>query len=115
MVDTLLDYRAVGPPRGGAADVLGFVARSGRSVVSLDVPTGLDPDTGDASTEVIHARATLTLALPKPGLLHGHGARLAGRLYLADIGLPAALCASMGIDVGPVFAPGRILHLIGEP
>jgi len=115
VVDTLLDYRAVGPPRGGAADVLGFVARSGRSVVSLDVPTGLDPDTGDASTEVIHARATLTLALPKPGLLHGHGARLAGRLYLADIGLPAALCASMGIDVGPVFAPGRILHLIGEP
>ena len=57
------------------------------------------------------ATATLTLALPKPALLRGPGATRSGRLYLADLGLPASLYAGMGIDVGALFATGRIVGL----
>jgi NAD(P)H-hydrate epimerase len=50
----------------------------------------------------------MTLALPKPGLLAAAGTGRTGRLYVADIGLPAALYAQLGIDVGSLFAAGRI-------
>jgi len=111
VVDAILGYNIKGAPRGEVERLVGFIVRSGRPVVSLDVPTGVDPDTGEAPGMAITATATLTLALPKPGLLTPTGAGRAGRLFLADIGLPAALYAQLGIDVGPLFAAGRILTL----
>lgn len=111
VVDAILGYNVHGAPRGEVERLMGFIVRSQRPVVSLDVPTGLDPDTGEASGVAIRAGATLTLALPQPGLLTAVGAGRAGRLYLADIGLPAALYAQLGIDVGSLFAAGRILTL----
>jgi len=111
VVDAILGYNSHGAPRGEVERLVGFIVRSQRPVVSLDVPTGADADSGGVSGVAIAARATLTLALPKAGLLTSAGAGRAGRLYLADIGLPAALYAQLGIDVGPVFATGRIVAL----
>jgi len=111
VVDAILGYNIHGAPRGEVERLVGFIVRSHRPVVSLDVPTGIDPDTGEASAMAITARATLTLALPKVGLLTPASAGRAGRLYLADIGLPAALYAQLGMDVGPLFAAGRIITL----
>ena len=71
----------------------------------------MDPDSGDAPGLTIRAQAILTLALPKAGLLTKRGALLAGRLYLGDLGLPAALYADLGIAPGPLFAAGRLLRL----
>lgn len=90
---------------------IGFVDRAGRPVISLDLPSGVHPDTGQTPGHAVTAAATLTLALPKPALLDGPGAARAGRVYLADIGLPAALYAGMGIKVGAVFSAGRIIEL----
>jgi NAD(P)H-hydrate epimerase len=111
VVDAILGYNIHGAPRGEIERLVGFIVRSKRPVLSLDVPTGLDPDTGSASGIAIRARATVTLALPKRGLLEPAGAGPTGRLYLADIGLPAALYAQLGIDVGPLFAAGSIIAL----
>ncbi len=111
VVDAILGYKIHGAPRGEVERLIGFVIRSGRPVVSLDLPSGIDPDTGDASGIAISGAATLTLALPKPGLIRGVGATRSGRLYLGDLGLPAALYAGLHIDVGPLFAAGRIVHL----
>jgi NAD(P)H-hydrate epimerase len=68
-------------------------------VVSLDFPSGYDQRGG------VDPNATLTLALPKEGL------RPVRPLYLADLGLPAALWRRMDLDVGPVFASGGIVAL----
>ena len=111
VVDAILGYNLRGTPRGEVERLIGFVVRSGRPVVSLDVPSGMDPDTGDAPGIAVTAAATLTLALPKPGLVDGPGATRSGRLYLGDLGLPAALYAELGMDIGPLFATDRILML----
>lgn len=110
VVDALLGYNIYGAPHGEVERLAGFILRSGRPVISLDVPTGLDPDTGEASGMAIRADATVTLALPKRGLLSA-GTDRTGRLYLADIGLPTALYAQLGFDVGTPFAAGRIVRL----
>lgn len=111
IVDAILGYNVHGAPRDEVERLAGFVIRAGRPVVSLDLPTGIDPDTGEAAGLAITATATLTLALPKRGLLAAAAAGRTGRVYLADIGLPAALYARLGLDVGPIFAPGRIVVL----
>jgi NAD(P)H-hydrate epimerase len=111
VVDAILGYNLHGAPRGDDERLAGFVVRADRPVVSLDLPTGIDPDTGAADGLAVTASATVTLALPKPGLLAAAAAGRTGRLYLADIGLPAALYARVGLDVGPIFAGGRIVVL----
>jgi len=111
VVDAILGYHGHGAPRGEIGRLVGFILRAGQPVLSLDLPTGIDPDTGDAPGPAIRADATLALALPKAGLLTPSGASRAGRLYLADLGLPGALYARIGVDPGPLFAAGRILPL----
>jgi NAD(P)H-hydrate epimerase len=111
VVDAILGYRITDAPRGEAERLIGFLIRAARPIVSLDLPSGLDPDTGAVSRIAITAQATLTLALPKPGLLTPTGAAHGGRLYLGDLGLPSALYTSLGFDVGKPFSAGRIVLL----
>ena len=111
VVDALLGYNIAGPPRGDVAALLERVSSAGRPILSLDLPSGLDPDTGEAPGIAINATATLTLALPKRGLLTPTGRSHAGRLYLADLGLPAALYARLGLAVDAPFVTGRIVEL----
>jgi NAD(P)H-hydrate epimerase len=111
VVDAILGYSVEGVPHGEVDRLIGFVVRSGRPIVSLDLPSGMDPDTGATPGQAVTATATLALALPKPALLVGPSAEQSGRLYLADIGIQATLYASMEIEVGPIFALGRIMQL----
>ncbi len=111
VVDALLGYRAHGPPHGEIERLVGCIDRSRRPVVSLDIPTGVHPDSGETAGMAITANATMAVALPKAGLVFGDGAARTGRLYVADIGLPSALYARLGIEVGALFAAGRIVIL----
>jgi NAD(P)H-hydrate epimerase len=110
-IDAILGYRAAGEPHGEAGLLVGRLAAAKAPVISLDLPSGSDPDSGEASGIAVHASATLTLALPKRGLLGVPGREHAGRTYLADIGLPAALYGRLGIHPGIPFAKGRIVRL----
>jgi len=78
----------------------------GPSILSLDVPSGLDATTGQAPGASIRADVTLTLALPKIGLTGVSGREYVGELYVGDIGVPPELYAGRGLgyDVGPLFA-----------
>lgn len=111
VVDAILGYNAAGSPRGEVEMLIGQVADSGRPIVSLDIPSGLDPDSGLAPGRAVTAQATMTLALPKVGLLTPSGREHSGRLYLADLGLPAALYRRLGINVDAPFGAGRILRV----
>ncbi len=111
IVDAILGYNGRGALHSGVERLVGPIVRSRRPVVSLDMPTGVDPDTGCAFGIAVSASATLTLALPKPGLMTVEGRERTGRLYLADIGLPTALYARLGIAVGPLFSAGRIIAM----
>jgi hypothetical protein len=74
-------------------------------------PSGLDLTTGAAGTPAIRATATLTLALPKVGLLDAPDV---GELYLADISVPPLVYQRMGIAVPELFRQSSLLR-IGPP
>ena len=61
---------------------------AGTPVLAVDIPSGVKGDTGEASGSPGPATRTVTFVALKPGLLQGDGARLAGRVSVADIGLP---------------------------
>ena len=68
-------------------------------MVAVDVPSGLDGDTGVAYSPCVRADLTVTLGLPKQGLLLADGPRLAGEIWVADIGVPQAAYELIGIEV----------------
>ena len=61
---------------------------AGTPVLAVDIPSGVRGDTGEASGAPAAAHRTVTFVALKPGLLQGEGARLAGAVTVADIGLP---------------------------
>jgi NAD(P)H-hydrate epimerase len=64
------------------------VVPAGTPVLAVDVPSGVLGDSGEASGTPLRADRTVTFAALKPGLLQGDGVELAGRVTVADIGLP---------------------------
>ena len=111
ILDGLIGYSLSGDPRGAAADLIARANERPEPVLSLDVPSGLDATSGHVHTPAIRAAATLTLALPKRGLNAPGAEAHVGELYLADISVPPALYASLGLDVPPVFAERDIVRL----
>ncbi|MBS1955478.1 MAG: NAD(P)H-hydrate dehydratase [Cyanobacteria bacterium SZAS-4] len=66
------------------------INRSGKSVISVDMPSGVNSDTGKVMASAVRADHTVTFGYLKPGLLCHPGASLAGDLSVIDIGLPDA-------------------------
>ncbi len=113
VIDAMIGYGLTGDPRGTIAGWISHVNDAARPVLALDTPSGLNTTTGIPGTPCIRATATMTLALPKIGLMAPQALFFVGDLYLADIGVPPELYAtpSLGVDVGPLFAYDTILHV----
>jgi NAD(P)H-hydrate epimerase len=101
VLDALLGTGLSRPPEGAVADWIQAVNGSGMRVVSVDVPSGLDADSGRAEGACVNAALTVTLGLPKAGLLTGDGPARAGEVWVADIGVPFEAYAELGIRVPP--------------
>jgi NAD(P)H-hydrate epimerase len=109
IIDALIGYSLHGAPQGRAAELIRWANASDDPVLSLDLPSGLDATTGEACEPCVTATATMTLALPKTGLRSAPDR--VGRLYLADISVPALVYARIGITVPPVFAQSTIVEV----
>lgn len=72
-------------PVGRMADWIAHINNHGAPVLAVDVPTGLQADTGLASATRVKASHTLSLLTLKPGLFTGHGRDLAGCAWLDDL------------------------------
>lgn len=98
-VDGLLGIGARGMPRAPLSEVVALlnatrVARRGAlQVLAVDVPSGVDADSGAAAGEGVQADATVVLGALKQGLLRFPAAALAGALLDGDIGLPVGALA----------------------
>lgn len=68
-------------------------------VLALDVPSGLDADTGACDTATSYADMTVTLGYPKVGLFLFPGAGHVGRLAIEDIGMPEQLATEVGLEL----------------
>ncbi|HEX9840676.1 MAG TPA: NAD(P)H-hydrate epimerase [Anaerolineales bacterium] len=114
ILDALLGYGAQGDPRPPVSDWIERANASGVPILSLDSPSGLDTTTGEPGKPCVRAEATMTLALPKTGLLTSQARPFVGKLYLTDIGVPPELYAapSLGFEVNTLFAEGAILQVV---
>ena len=88
LIDGLIGYGLEGNPRDRIATIIKDANASGRPILALDVPSGMNATTGKAYDPCIKATATLTLALPKTGFLAPGASLYVGDLYLADISIP---------------------------
>lgn len=92
LVDALLGTGSEGPVRGAVADVLAACATATpRLRIALDLPSGLDADSGRAQELCFRADLTLSFAARKPGLSAAH----CGRVEVIDIGAPRELLARL--------------------
>jgi hydroxyethylthiazole kinase-like uncharacterized protein yjeF len=91
IIDALLGTGFTGELRGTVRDFCQLVNLAARPVLAVDIPTGVNADDGSAGTDAIRAQATVTMALPKPGLYLYPGKRYVGQLTVADIGMPVAM------------------------
>jgi NAD(P)H-hydrate epimerase len=114
IADCLIGYGLRGPPRGWTSVLINAMNKNKANVLSLDVPSGLNSTTGEVHTPCVEAAATLTLALPKNGLLKAEAKKVVGSLYLADIGVPDTLYREMGIEVPQIFNNHEIISLDAE-
>lgn len=91
VLDALLGTGSAGKPAGAIHHMIQEITRSKKPVLALDVPSGIHPDTGHHSGVFVSATETLTLGLPKRGLVAPHAQRNVGKLKVLDIGYPPGL------------------------
>jgi NAD(P)H-hydrate epimerase len=112
VVDAIFGTGLSRRPEGAFATWIESINSSGLPVIAIDVPSGLDADTGFAYAPTVQAKSTVTLGLPKPGLLAGDGPRLAGEVWVVDIGVPIEAYAAIGLHVPQdLFAHGDQVRL----
>ncbi len=93
IVDALLGTGLTRAAEGRYVDGIAAIHQgrhAGACVIAVDVPSGLDADTGQPLGPAVAAQLTVTMGAAKPGLCLEPGASLAGELHVADIGFPAA-------------------------
>jgi NAD(P)H-hydrate epimerase len=94
IVDALLGTGASGPPRGAIATAIEAVNAAGRrgtKVLAVDLPSGLDCDTGTAAGGCVRADVTATFVARKVGFDVPDAAPLLGAVHVVGIGAPRAL------------------------
>ncbi|MGQ0550173.1 MAG: NAD(P)H-hydrate dehydratase [Armatimonadota bacterium] len=97
IVDGLFGTGFHGQVVGLAARTIEAINGSGRPVLAIDMPSGVQGDTGAVDGPAVRATATVTMGLPKPGLILLPGAEYAGEVWVADVGHPQRLIESAGI------------------
>lgn len=111
ILDGLLGFSLKGDPRGEAARLICLGNAHPAPTVAIDLPSGLQATSGNIGEPCIQATMTVTLALPKTGLLSAPS-DLTGDIWLADIGVPASVYAGMGVTVPPgLFADASLVRL----
>lgn len=90
VVDGVLGTGCTGAPRGVAAEAIKWInsTRPYSLVVSADLPSGMNGDTGNAEGDVVKADVTVTFAAPKQGFCNSSAMPLLGHLIVSDIGIP---------------------------
>ena len=91
VVDALLGTGARGEPRAPLDGVIATINRQAAPVLAVDLPSGMDCDTGQVAVNTIRAAHTCTFVAAKPGFFAPGAARNTGAVHVLDIGAPRKL------------------------
>jgi NAD(P)H-hydrate epimerase len=98
VIDAIIGVGLQGEPHGKARDLIQLANSSNALILSHDLPSGVDADSGNTFVPYVHASATLAVALPKVGLLANAASQPYGELFVGDVGVPLALLEEMGLE-----------------
>ncbi|MBE0524531.1 MAG: NAD(P)H-hydrate dehydratase [Methanosarcinales archaeon] len=105
IVDAIFGTGIKGKIREPESTAIDFINASQAKVVSVDVPSGMDPDTGQLE-KAVKSNITVTFHLPKPGLLAEHSQEYVSEIAVADIGIPH--------EAELIVGPGDLKLVIGR-
>jgi len=108
IVDGILGTGLRGPARGPSAGAIRYIRERAQEalVIAIDIPSGLDAETGECEGEAVIADITATIALPKRGLVGQSAVGYVGSLEVVDIGIPPEM-----IDELPDNPAGEVTYL----
>ena len=109
LVDGLFGTGIRLPLRDPAPAIVAAMNATERPIVAIDVPSGMDADTGMGAETAVRAAATVTLVAPKAGLGRASNA---GRVFLADIGMPLALFGAEREMLAALYRLGDLVELV---
>ncbi len=112
VVEGILGTGITGAPHGTADEAIALVNQLGihRPVIAIDVPSGLNSDTGAAVGAVVQADLTVTMGLPKTGLIAPQAAQAVGNIEVVDIGIPSDYIAALPGNI-ELTTPADLRHL----
>ncbi len=96
IIDALLGIGLSTPMRPLQHAVVDAINAANRPVIAVDIPSGLHADDGVPLPIAVKAHTTVTFVAPKKGLLTEEGRSFAGRIVVADIGVPRSLLKRFG-------------------
>jgi NAD(P)H-hydrate epimerase len=110
IIDGLLGFRLQGDPHGEVGRLITLANAHPAPILAIDLPSGLNATSGEIGNPCIEAMQTVTLALPKSGLVSAPE-RITGDIWIADIGVPPDAYSRIGVDVpSGVFAGGSLIR-----
>lgn len=98
VVDALLGTGLTRPVEGILNAAIALLNRSGKPILALDLPSGLDADTGRPLGIAVRAQGTATFVAPKLGFAAPGASDYTGEVAVIDIGLPRCLLEPFGVD-----------------
>ncbi len=105
VIDALLGYNIKGNPRGKYKQFINKINSADANVVSLDLPSGINPDTGEKFNPYVKSDYVLALALPKTGLKN------LKNVYLGNIGIPNQVFEDLGMRIKNYFKHSNIIKI----
>lgn len=97
IIDGIFGTGINGDIKGFYADVISVLNVSRKRILSIDIPSGINGETGQICNVAVRAEKTVTFSLPKPGLYQYPGRAYSGDIIVADIGIPYAAVEKAGI------------------
>ncbi len=94
IIDALFGTGIHSTLRSPYIEVIRAINHSSKEVISIDIPSGIDGDSGKKQGAAVHATHTVTFGLPKTGLFLFPGQNHVGKLYIENIGFPKDLLDS---------------------
>ncbi len=88
IVDAIWGTGFKGKPEGIYRNIISWINESRAYTLSLDIPSGVNPATGEVSTDAVYADLTVTMVFPKVGNIFYPGKLHTGKLVIADTGIP---------------------------
>jgi len=92
LIDAILGTGFKGSLQGLTADLVELLNQSGKPIFAVDIPSGLEADTGKVNGTCVQAELTVTFGFPKVGLCLESARKYVGELWLGQISFPPKLC-----------------------